>query len=283
MADIASAIAKGRSAEMRKLSLVEYLAQNYEELSKEQRDNIFQELQELGRETLRLFDNLLDDFETLKQSNMEVEEKLSQMAEKLDEIAAAMKEGDFDASECICRQKYAAIWSKLDDASRNFLITANYLCKRCVGEQYDFSPMIVEMSRAYENELLAKIFHGFVTENAGRSAMLQPSGTRDPLYTAVDDSKNGKPFFISLTQMVKIMRRLYQQRSGTYGEKLKNDIDSAWDVKKLSNKSFYDNGIACAMDRNRAAHPGTPLTKADADRCGVLSLSLLTHFIDSMK
>ena len=285
MADISKLIESGKDNENKKLSMLDEVLARLSGLSDDTSDiqKIIKDIQELGRETLKLYDSILGDFQKLKESNAEIEEKLAQMSKKLDELREAMPEGDYNVNKTLCEQKYSGIWLKLDEASKTFLVTSSYLCKKCAGESLDFSPMIVEMSRAYENELLEKIFRDFIVQNAS-SAMLTPSGNKDALYKAVSDVRNGKPFFVSLTQMVKIMNRMPTNADKTYGHKLNNELNSTWDTGKLSDNGFFNNGMTYATDyRNRAAHPGTTLSQTDANDCEQLSQTLLSHFINSMK
>lgn len=285
MSDIINIIEKGRQNEEKKLSLLEEILRKLEAAPNDTEDikEIVKQIQNLGRETLELYDGLFDNFNKLKESNAETEEKLAQMREALDKFCDSMESGDYNVNKKLCEQRYAAVWHKLDESSQSFLITASFLCRKCKGENLDFSPMIVEMSRAYENELLEKIFRDFVNRNALSVILPQPA-RKDALFDAVCDAKNGKPFFISLTQMIKIINRMPRNAQNTYGGQLYNDLDPDWDTSKLSDNGFYRNGITYANDyRNRAAHPGTTLNKTDANDCEQLSEALLNHFIGAMK
>ncbi len=285
MSDIINAIKKGKQNEEKKLSLLDEISKKLEALSNNTDDiqKIIEQIQNLGRETLELYDSLFDDFNKLKESTAETEEKLVQMRKALDELGDAMSSGDYNINKTLCEQRYSFVWDKLDESSKTFLITASFLCRKCAGENLDFSPMIVEMSRAYENELLEKIFRDFVSYNAISAALPRPK-TKDALFDAVDNVKNGNPFFISLTQMIKIIYRMPQNANNTYGGRLYTKLGANWDTKKLSDNGFYKNGITYANNyRNRAAHPGATLNKTDADDCDRLSQSLLNHFIGSMK
>jgi hypothetical protein len=284
MPDMVSAIQKVRQLEERQLALVDEI-RNLMAAPLLNADDINEKLRQiasLGRETLDCVDGLMTQFDKLKETMAETEEKLAQMREILDQLRSKVSSGDYDFSKTLCEQRYASVWPKLDETSKSFLITASYLCKKCVSESLDFSPMIVEMSRAYENELLVKIFRDFVNRNAQAAALPSAGGT-DALFKAVNDAKSGRPFFISLTQMIKIMKRLQNDRN-TYGGRLYTELNAGWDTSRLSDYSFYQNGITYANDyRNRAAHPGVTLDEADAADCEQLSQSLLDHFIGSMK
>lgn len=283
MSDIMKTIEKGRQNEEKKLSLLEKISKMLEVAPNNTEDiqEIINQIQDLGRETLEMYDSLFNDFSRLKESNAETEEKLVQMCKALDECT--LRESDYNANKILCEQRYACVWPKLDKSSKSFLITASYLCRKCVGDNLDFSPMIVEMSRAYENELLEKIFRDFVNRNAVSASLPRPKG-RDALFDAVEDVKNGKPFFISLTQMIKIMNRMSSNANNTYGRRLYADLNTDWDTVMLSDNKFCKEGITYANEyRNRAAHPGTTLDKTDAEDCEQLSQYLLKHFIDSMK
>ncbi len=266
--------------------ILDYIIQNPDKLQNniDELVSYLKEVQNLNKKNYESHISFTKKFDELKNSYEEIETKFLKMCESIDEISSSMQAGDYNTNKCLCAQKYSAFWSKLDDASKDFLITANYLCKRCEGEQFDFSPVIVEMSRVYENELLKKIFGDFIKQKANSTLVLQSEGNRDILHKVISDVKKGFPMFISLTQMVNELKHIQGHTEHSYGRALMDELQVDWNTNKLADNAFFNRGNYYAKNyRNRAAHPGSKLSKIDADNCDNMSQNLLDHFIGSMK
>jgi hypothetical protein len=110
---------------------------------------------------LELVIDLADDIGAIKNTPLDIEEKLALISDKLDEIPTKTKEVERFIS--IVQKWLNFDWEKLDDYSKSFLPSAEYLYSEIANyPNADFSPFVLQYCRALENELLKKIFHAYI-------------------------------------------------------------------------------------------------------------------------
>lgn len=167
--------------------------------------------------------------------------------------------------------KYKSIWNELDVLSKKYIATAEYLLERCTACNMDYSPVIVEFCRVYENELLTKAFKEFVTNYAQSGHAINTNtytanGRNNTIKTfkkAIDNEMDNGRFFLSSENMVWIldlMRYVKNHGGSSSIGQLENDfinyLQTKFEIDRF-NYSFRDNSLKYIRDyRNAAAHPG---------------------------
>ena len=194
-----------------------------------------------------------------------------------------MLQGDVRMYRDFCANEYNEFWDDLDMNSKEFLITAHYLYDRSKAQATDFSPVIIEYCRVFENELLVKIFKIFIQSQASLS---QKPTYQNRVFVkidkAVDDQKNYGGFFLSSMDMVKIlqiMNRFFNEAG--YENNLNLFLrTNGYDTRQLSDRQHF---IIPAKDyvdnyRNEAAHPNF-LQEEMAANCHSKTKYLIRKFI----
>ena len=70
---------------------------------------------------------------------------------------------------CVLAESLYANWDSLDDLTRKFIPLAEYLYSQLQKiDDADFSPVIIELCRAIENEFLLKVFKKYTIDLVGR-------------------------------------------------------------------------------------------------------------------
>ena len=110
-------------------------------------------LQEANTKTLHEFQSFDEEFDKIKNSNLELEDRLQSLNELLDKKMNETSHLDIDESKYACEKIYKPFWNSLDSLSQDYLAMAYYLFRLFSGENNDFSPSVLEYCRAIENEL----------------------------------------------------------------------------------------------------------------------------------
>ncbi len=109
---------------------------------------------------------LLDDFKNFKNETRDIEEKIVLMVSKLKTVEKSIDKEELETYKDLCRSKYEN-WDDYDDLTREFLPVSEILYSQLQKfEAPDYSPVILEMCRGFENELKKKIFSEFVRQYA---------------------------------------------------------------------------------------------------------------------
>ena len=259
--------------------------QDASEWSTDQLNDYFSKLRHCGQETYEKLKILTDEFNALRERNLDLDDKVQKLHENLDQQRAAMRQGDVNTYEEVCRREYIAFWDDLDNDSQEFLITAHFLYNRCEGQNTDFAPVIIEFCRVFENELLKKIFSNFIQRQAGfRHTPSYQNSIFSKITKAVDKQRSSGYFFLSSMDMVELLELMNQYfNTYSYEWKLKKHIlDNGFDTTKLSDSEHF---ISPAKDyvkhyRNRAAHPRY-LYSHHAEECKNKTNDLVGQFISA--
>lgn len=252
-------------------------------ISNEQMACFIRELQECGRDTYDKMQNLSKEFESLREKNLELEETVKLLHDNLDKQRAAMTEGDVESHRNACADIYSSFWNELDFDSQEFFITAHYLYERSQAQNTDFSPVIIEFCRIFENELLEKIFDDFIQEQARRNRMLSYSNR---VYVKVENAINSQNsdgnFFLSSMDMLKLLAVLNRRFSGNCYEKELQDYTRrhGFDNDRLSDRNGFIGPAKSYVNdfRNTAAHPNF-MREAVATECRSQTSALVSQFI----
>ncbi len=109
-------------------------------------------------------DKLQDSFNDLKQENRGLEQKITLMVSKLTHIEKSIDSEELEDYYALCQSLYNN-WDQLEDLTRKFIPISEYLFSKL--QKYnkpDYSPVIIELCRAIENEFLLKIFRKYTLD-----------------------------------------------------------------------------------------------------------------------
>ncbi len=113
---------------------------------------------------LEKIDALEHAFLDLKDETREVDQKILLMSRKLDRIEKNINEEDLEDYYGLCQSLYNN-WDELEELTRKLIPVAEYLFSSL--QKYnkpDYSPVILELCRAIENEFLLKIFTKYTVD-----------------------------------------------------------------------------------------------------------------------
>ena len=101
----------------------------------------------------------------LKRENRNPEEKLKLMSIKMSKIEESVQSEDLDEYYELAQSLYEN-WGELDELTQRFIPIAEFLYSKLQKfDKPDYSPVILELCRAIENEFLLKIFKRYTMEN----------------------------------------------------------------------------------------------------------------------
>ncbi len=227
-------------------------------------------------------DKLEGAFLDLKNETREVEQKIILMSGKLDRIEKSIDEAELEDYYALCQSLYNN-WDALEDLTRRLIPVAEYLFSSL--QRYnkpDYSPVILELCRAIENEFLLKIFTKYTMDVIGREGgRLDSFLARDKASSLLKDktglfvkaikksARTKKPEY-TLGQMNTIMSNvndtsvvsasplLQDFRHYLEKETVVNDLLNVQYIRKIN--------VLVEKYRNPAAHPGF-MTLDKAKRC----------------
>lgn len=133
---------------------------------------------------LERLNGLEEAFNDLKTETREVDQKIILMSSKLDKIEQSMDDEEKEDYYGLCQSLYDN-WDELEDLTRRLIPVAEYLFSKLQKyEKPDYSPVILELCRAIENEFLLKIFSKYTQE------LILRKGRGLDAFLATDRAKN---------------------------------------------------------------------------------------------
>ena len=194
---------------------------------------------------------------------------------------------DMADSMAACELIYKGFWEKLDVFSQKYLAMANYLFKLFSDDDKDFSPSVLEFGLAVENELVRKIYFGYVTSLSGRTdGMVDRGRLYGALKTAVRNYTNNGEYYLPAREMVRYLSYLSDDDlANAYNDALKqylsqHKIDSA----PISEITFTETADELFDKfRNAAAHPGGTIPSDGARVCREKSKKVLKQFMNAVE
>lgn len=257
------------------------------EWSKEQWLEYSKELQKYGVDTYNKLQILTNEFKELQDRKLELEETIKLLYDNLDKQRGAMLEGDIKNHRDACKKQYSNFWNDLEYESQEFFVTAHYLYERSKAQDTDFAPVVIEFCRIFENEMLQKIFTGFIRNQAMLGRILT---YKEPVYDkakkAVYSQNRKGHFFLSSMDMLKLLSHV----NGTYnndsyeGELQYYIKTKGFNTHKISDRSqFIKPGEDYVSKyRNEAAHPNY-MKETSAEKCLEETEKLVQKFLDARK
>ncbi len=104
------------------------------------------------------------DFVDLKSERRDLEQKIILMISKLQKLEDSISDEDIEEYRELAKSLYTN-WESLDVLTQRFIPLAEYLYSKLQKyDRADYSPVILELCRAIENEFLLKIFKKYTLE-----------------------------------------------------------------------------------------------------------------------
>lgn len=111
---------------------------------------------------------LEDEFIDLKNENRDLEQKITLMTSKLSKLDGSIQGEELEDYYALAQSLYSN-WDELDSLTRKFIPLAEYLYSKLQKyDKPDYSPVILELCRAIENEFLLKIFRRYTLDLVAR-------------------------------------------------------------------------------------------------------------------
>ena len=247
---------------------------------------------------LESLSRLESDFKDLKSESRELEQKLTLMNSKLVKIEQIVDADELEDYYALAQSLYAN-WEELDSLTRKFIPLAEYLFSKLQKyDKPDYSPVILELCRAIENEFLLKIFRKYTLDIISR----YPNRNRLYDFLSTDQSylsretgvfakavikahRTGKPEY-TLGQMNTIMS-LMNNRSIVAQSPLLQDFDSYLQSKTVQEDlldTTFIQGINRIVNdyRNPSAHPEF-MTVEKAQECKDIMPEKLDYLMDCVR
>lgn len=113
---------------------------------------------------LEKLEKLEADFKDLKCENRDIEQKIMLMSSKLSKMEGMIQGEEIEDYYAMAQSLYVN-WEDFDLLTRKFLPLAEYLYSKLQKyDKPDYSPVILELCRAIENEFLLKIFKRYTMD-----------------------------------------------------------------------------------------------------------------------
>ena len=252
-----------------------------------ERDAIIERLYGLGKKTQTDLERLDLEFQELRKKNGELEEILKELYVNLDKQKAQMQEGDIEYHRIVCSEIYGDFWDLLDDDSQEFFITAHYIYDKIKSKNGDFSPVIIEFCRIFENELQTKIYTDYMEALSKKNPpIVDLNKIYNNLSKAVDDKKRKGTYYLSSTDMINYLaalRFLSDSRTGYNYDMREYLTNRNWDTAMLSDEVFERQSHDYVNNyRNEAAHPNL-LDEEVALKCKEKTKKIVKRFIQCGK
>lgn len=265
--------------------LIMTIPEDSSEWSMKQWEDFGKKIKEQGKDTYNRLQSLSKEFTELREKQLELEDTIKLLHQNLDQQRAAMLDGDVKSHRKVCAEIYQAFWNDLDKNSQEFFITAHYLYDRSKAQQTDFSPVIIEFCRIFENEMLQKIFTDFIQKQASNNRLLSYSNRLFiKVENAISSHSNEGSFFLSSMDMIKLLSLMNRRFNGNcYEQALQHHIRrEGFDTLKISDRqSFVNPGKKYVNEfRNEAAHPNYMKEQA-ATNCKEMTERLINTFLSS--
>ena len=236
-------------------------------------------------------------FSDLKEETREVDQKIILMSSKLDRIEKSINEEDFEDYYVLCQSMYNN-WDALEELTRKLIPVAEYLFSSL--QRYnkpDYSPVILELCRAIENEFLLKIFSRYTV------SVIRRKGRGLDSFLATDKAsgflKNKTGMFVkAITKSVRTNKPEYTLGQMNTIMSLVNDTSVITDSPLLQDFKSYLEQETVVDDllnvqyirkindlvekyRNPAAHPGF-MNLEKAQKCKDIIPDRLDYLMDCL-
>ncbi len=239
--------------------------------------DIFNEVEGLKEARMRMeskIDNisvqiseLLTGFKDLKGEVRNFEEKINLMNLKLSRIEQNIDSNELEDFYALSQSSYCN-WDVLDNLTRKFIPVAEYLFSKLQKfNDADYSPVILELCRAIENEFLTKIFKKYslkLIEKKGRNLnaflLVDQANQKTKIFAkAIKKAIRTRNPEFTLGQMNTILSLLKNEeevRNSPLLKDLNHFISNEYDAVRLLHIDYISKINRVVNDfRNPSAHP----------------------------
>lgn len=237
-------------------------------------------------------------FSDLKNENRELEQKLTLMVSKLERVEKSISDDvELEDYYGLCQSIYNN-WEDLDPLTRRLIPVAEYLFSKLQKyDKPDYSPVILELCRAIENEFLLKIFRKYTLDLISREgrnllsflamdkANSQLTRKTGEFVRAITKASKTKSPEYTLGQMNTIMSLLTDRtvvQMSPLLQDFSNYLKTNTVVKDLLNIQYIQSINAIVRDyRNPSAHPGF-MTFESAQKCKSIMPDKIDYLMDCL-
>ena len=178
---------------------------------------------------LEKLNSIENDFADLKSERRELEQKITLMILKLQKLEDSISDEEIE-DYCELAEKLYANWDSLDVLTKKFIPLAEYLYSKLQKyDKADYSPVILELCRAIENEFLLKIFRKYTLDCIKRKGK--------ELYSFFAIDRSDKELSKKTGQFVKAINKAYKTRKPEYTLGQMNAILSMLNDEQIVNAS----------------------------------------------
>lgn len=192
------------------------------------------------------------DFASVKESDRELEEKIALLGIKLDNAASTLQDQPDKLADYyeLCARTVPH-WERLEQLSQLSMTMAEYLLSTFERlSEPDYSPCVLEYCKSLENELLTKIFMGFVRE------FKKPSVCKSMLPIITSDASANGPTTQFSGALLKYVKG-YDSFRFTLGQ-MQHELQDAGDEQKVASNALLSSFRLYLNDRtfsNRILDP----------------------------
>ena len=112
---------------------------------------------------------LQTDFQELRHSELSDDEKILVMVKKLERVETNIEQQEVEEYYALCQSKYDDYWVEFDELTRKFLPISEILFVKLKAIQdADYTPVVLELCKAMENEWLSKVFRRYAEDITNR-------------------------------------------------------------------------------------------------------------------
>lgn len=226
---------------------------------------------------------LESDFADLKNENREVEQKLTLMMSKLSKIDSAVESEELEDYYALSQSLYSN-WDELDALTRKFIPLAEYLYSKLQKyDKPDYSPVILELCRAIENEFLLKIFKKYTLDvvsrkgnnidaflASDRASLNLKNKTGQFVKSIAKAAKTTKPEYTlgQMNTILSIMKEADVVRISPLLQDFQSYLEQNTEAQNLLDAGYINNvNDIVKKYRNPSAHPEfMPIEKANECR-----------------
>lgn len=245
---------------------------------------------------LEKFDNLESAFNDLKNESREIEQKLTLLNSKLTRIEDSIGDEDLEDYYGLCQSIYNS-WDELEDLTRRLIPVAEFLFSNLQKyNKADYSPVILELCKAIENEFLSKVFRKYTLDvlrrkedilddflSADRAKKILKNQTGIFVKAISKASKSSKQPEYTLGQMNTIMSLMNKAQvvaASPLLQDFKTYLESKTVVQDLLNVQYIKKINDLVQEyRNPSAHPSF-MTLEKAQECKEIIPDRLDYFME---
>lgn len=214
----------------------------------------------------------------LKNRNLDLEESVKELNEKLEILEKAVPKTDYEFYFVLAKNKYKKFWHLMEENSKKFIATSMYVFNLLKAYSSDFSPVIIEITKALETEMKNKLFLNFIISQS-KKPVLHNEGA---FTQSINRYKENQSFFLPFTMFFHSLRPVSNTPTNSCYYALHQTLKTdGWDVSILTSSDFRKDGIDLSENyRNLAAHSNT-LTMEDAVACSKKTKKLIFLFLSA--